>query len=109
MTAFCRLAAIAAIFVALVGPAPVSAEELVGRVVGVTDGDTITLVTDAHKQVRVRLAEIDAPEKDQPWGQRAKSLMSELVFGKPVRIETRGTDQYGRALGRVYVGGRYVN
>jgi endonuclease YncB( thermonuclease family) len=103
--------AIAIVAVALTGfvSSIASTDALSGRVVGVTDGDTITVLTVAHKQVRVRLAEIDAPEKDQPWGQRSKALMSELVFGKPVTIQTSGQDQYGRTLGRVYVGPTNVN
>ncbi len=52
-----------------------------GKVVGVSDGDTVTLLMSGH-QVRVRLAEIDAPEKRQPYGQRSKQSLSELVYGK---------------------------
>jgi endonuclease YncB( thermonuclease family) len=56
-----------------------------GRIVAVTDGDTIKVLTASQQQIRVRIAFIDAPEKGQAFGQRAKQAMSELVFGKDVR------------------------
>src|SRR4051794_8087798 len=83
--------------------------EMTGRVVGITDGDTITVLKDANEQVRVRLTEIDAPEKGQPWGARAKDALSALVFSQTVRVVDSGKDQYGRTLGRVYVGTKDVN
>lgn len=86
----------------------VAATTLIGRVVGVTDGDTITVLVD-QQQVRVRLTEIDTPEKAQPWGTRANQALSEKVFGKTVEVRSEGTDRYGRTLGRVYVDGRDVN
>ena len=59
------------------------AKQVFGKVVSVSDGDTITVLVD-RQQIKVRLAEIDAPEKRQPFGSRAKQAMSELVFGKTV-------------------------
>jgi endonuclease YncB( thermonuclease family) len=82
---------------------------LTGRVVAVADGDTFTLLTDNKERIRVRLTEIDAPESDQPWGQRAKQALSSLVSSEAVRVVTAGKDQYGRTLGRVYVAGKDVN
>ncbi len=62
------------------------------RVVGVHDGDTITGLTDAKEQVKVRLDAIDAPELGQPFGQASKKALSEMVFGKSVTvIEKRKT------------------
>jgi len=89
--------------------AAAAAPELTGRVVAVADGDTFTLLTDNKEQIRVRLTEIDAPESDQPWGQRAKQALSSLVLSQAVRVVTAGRDQYGRTLGRVYVAGQDVN
>ena len=80
----------------------------VGRVVGVTDGDTITVLA-GGLEMRVRLAQIDAPERGQPWGSRAKQALSNLVFGKEVRVVQTDVDHYGRVVGRVYAGGQDVN
>jgi endonuclease YncB( thermonuclease family) len=80
------------------------AETILGRVVGVSDGDTITVLTRERKQIKVRLASIDAPEKSQPFGERAKKSLSDLCFGKDVRLEAEGEDRYGRIIATVYVG-----
>lgn len=81
---------------------PAFAGELRGRVVGIADGDTLTLLVDGHDQHRVRLAEIDAPEKGQPYGQRSRQVLSALVFGKTIRVVIAGTDRYGRHIGRAF-------
>lgn len=75
---------------------------LTGRVVGVTDGDTLTLLDDETRQHTVRLAEIDAPERGQPWGNRAKQTLSALVSGKRVSVRQTDTDRWGRVVGRVF-------
>ena len=85
------------------------AQQISGRVVGISDGDTLTLLTSDKKRVRVRLAEIDAPEKGQPFAQKSRQRLSQLVFSKTVTVTTRGKDQYGRTLGKVYVDGTNVN
>jgi endonuclease YncB( thermonuclease family) len=64
-------------------------EILEGRVVGVTDGDTLTLLSADRHPVRVRLAGIDAPERGQPFGARAKRSLAELTFGREVRVEVQ--------------------
>jgi endonuclease YncB( thermonuclease family) len=79
------------------------AESLLGRVVGVTDGDTVTVLDAAKGQHKIRLAGIDAPEKRQPFGERAKENLSRLVFGRDVRVDWRKTDRYGRLVGTVWV------
>ena len=92
-------------------PAPDSAAEtrvLNGRVVGVTDGDTLTLLVD-REQIRVRLAQIDAPESNQPYGKQATAALSALAFGKPARVEVADIDRYGRTVGEVFVNGIDVN
>ena len=87
----------------------VNAETITGRVVGVADGDTIT-VLDANKvQHKIRLSGIDAPEKKQPFGNRSKESLSELAFDKTVTVETSKRDRYGRQIGKVLVNGRDVN
>ena len=72
-------------------------------VVGVADGDTVTVLDADKSQHKVRVAGIDAPEKAQPFGQRAKQRMSTLVFGKEVRLEGDKRDRYGRTVAKVWV------
>lgn len=86
---------------------PVSAETLTGQVLGVHDGDTLTLLVAGNQPVKVRLTGIDAPELKQPYGQQAKQALSALAFGKEARVESPGPDKYGRTLGTVFVGARH--
>ncbi|WP_153716838.1 thermonuclease family protein [Eikenella corrodens] len=72
------------------------------RVVGIKDGDTFTCLTNGRRQITVRMAQIDAPEKGQPFGQKAKSTLSEYIYGQTVRLEESGFDRYGRTLAEVY-------
>ncbi len=85
------------------------ARELHGRVVGIGDGDTLTLLTGTREEVRVRLAGIDTPERGQPFGDRARRALSDLAFGRQVRVVVADTDRYGRTVGRVFAGGLDVN
>lgn len=78
------------------------------KVIGVSDGDTLTVLM-SGRQVKIRLAEIDAPEKRQPFGQRSKQSLSDLVYGKQVMLKQEAKDRYGRVVGRVYAGGLDVN
>jgi endonuclease YncB( thermonuclease family) len=78
-----------------------AAGTLSGRVVGVQDGDTITVLDTNNRQHKIRLAEIDAPEKRQAFGERSKQALSDLVNGKEVIVEVQDTDRYGRTVGRV--------
>jgi endonuclease YncB( thermonuclease family) len=87
----------------------VDAETIVGHVVGVSDGDTITVLDAQRVQHKVRLAGIDAPEKAQPFGNRSKESLSELAFNKDVSVETEKLDRYGRSVGKVLVNGHDVN
>lgn len=83
-------------------------EEIAGVVVGVADGDTLT-VYNGQAQLRIRLAEIDAPEKDQPFGHRAKQSLSQMCFKRKAVVEVRGRDRYGRVIGRVSCDGVDAN
>jgi endonuclease YncB( thermonuclease family) len=84
------------------------AETLTARVIGITDGDTITVLID-HRQVKVRLADIDAPESKQAFGSRSKQALSDLCFQKNAKLETAGKDRYGRTIATVYCAGRNAN
>jgi endonuclease YncB( thermonuclease family) len=80
-----------------------SAETLTGRVVGVADGDTITVLDANREQHKIRLGGIDAPEKAQPFGQRSKESLSAMVFGKEVDVQWNKRDRYQRIVGKVWV------
>ena len=86
-----------------------SAESVIGKCVGVADGDTATVLVNVKRQVKVRFHGIDAPEKKQDFGQRAKQKLSDLIFGKQVRVEILEQDRYGRSVSKVYVDGIYTN
>lgn len=89
---------------------PLWAAELIkGRVVGIADGDTLTLLTAEKRQVKVRLAEIDTPEKGQPYGNRSRQALAELVFQKQITVDVIDMDRYGRPVGRVFQGETDVN
>jgi endonuclease YncB( thermonuclease family) len=77
------------------------AEVLSGKVVGVSDGDTITLLDSSQTQHKIRLTGIDAPEKAQAFGQASKKSLSDLVFSKEVEISWEKRDRYRRILGKV--------
>jgi micrococcal nuclease len=81
---------------------------IIGKVVKVADGDTITVLED-RAQHRIRLYGIDAPERRQDFSNRAKQFVSDLVFGKQVRIVKQDIDRYGRIVGIVYVDDVCVN
>lgn len=77
--------------------------------VAVQDGDTLTLLDASNHQTKVRLAEIDAPELSQSFGNQSKKALSALVFGKSVTVEVATKDKYGRTVGRVFVGAVHAN
>ncbi len=79
-----------------------------GKVVKVVDGDTLTILV-VNQQHKIRLSDIDTPERKQPFGTRAKQALSELAFGKQGRVVEVTVDRYGRIVGRVYVDGLDVN
>jgi endonuclease YncB( thermonuclease family) len=88
---------------------PSNAETITGRVVGIADGDTITVLDADKVQHKIRLAGIDAPEKKQAFGNRSKESLSALAFDRTVDVETSKRDRYGRQIGKVLVNGRDVN
>ena len=83
----------------------VAADTLTGRVMSVADGDTLTVLMEDNRPVRVRLAGIDAPEHDQPFGQRSRQSLAELTLDRPAAVTVWKTDDYGRTVGTVTVGG----
>lgn len=96
------------IFLLLIAPT-LFADTIAGKVVAVTDGDTVKVLTADKQEVKVRLFGIDAPEKAQDYGQKAKQFTSGLIFGKEVRVEVEATDRYKRSVGLIYLGDMLIN
>ena len=69
--------------------------------VGISDGDTVTVLDGLHARHRIRLAGIDAPEKAQPYGDASKRHLSDMVFGESVTVEYEKHDRYGRIVGKI--------
>jgi endonuclease YncB( thermonuclease family) len=88
--------------------APTAPQTITGKVVSITDGDTVK-VLQGSEQFKIRLNRIDCPEKKQAYGTKSKTALSEKIFGKEVRIEYQKKDKYGRILGDVYQGERWIN
>jgi endonuclease YncB( thermonuclease family) len=84
------------------------AETFVGKVVRVSDGDTLTVLVD-RKQVTIRLLEIDAPEKKQAFGQRSRESLAQMCAAQQALVSGTGRDKYGRVLGRVQCQGMDAN
>ncbi len=85
------------------------AETLLGKVINVADGDTITVLDEAHTQHKVRLTGIDAPEKRQAFGNVSKQSLAEQVAGQSVAVEWDKVDRYGRKVGKVLLRGLDCN
>ncbi|WP_299252893.1 thermonuclease family protein [uncultured Lacinutrix sp.] len=77
---------------------------LLGKVVGIMDGDTFKLLTKDSTVVKVRLANIDCPEKKQPFSTKAKNFVSEAIFNKNVTVQVLKTDRYRRLIANVFYG-----
>lgn len=72
------------------------------KVVGVLDGDTVDCLKEYNQKIRIRLASIDAPEKSQAFGQKAKQHLSNYVYGKNVIASIENKDRYGRQIGEIF-------
>lgn len=79
-----------------------------GRVVAITDGDTLTVLRE-YEQVRIRIYGIDAPERAQPWGDRARQALGDLVHDRDVEVQEMAHDRYGRTVALVIARGRDVS
>jgi endonuclease YncB( thermonuclease family) len=107
-----------AVLIALSSPTPAlisdyeptwQPQTVIGKVVGVSDGDTITVLDADKRQHKIRLEGIDAPESNQDYGSRAKQSLSDLVFGKTVTVTSSKRDGYGRVLGKVTLDAKNIN
>jgi endonuclease YncB( thermonuclease family) len=107
-----------AVLIALSSPTPTLISDydptwqpptITGKVVGVSDGDTITVLDDQKRQHKIRLDGIDAPKSNQDYGSRAKQSLSDLVFGKTVTVTISKEDKYGCLLGQVTLDFKNIN
>lgn len=118
------LPAVALVLAGLATCAPATARDsnvsFSGFVVGISDGDTITVLSEetcegekgcrsGKRQHRVRLADVDAPEIGQPYGAASRSMLSAMVYYKQVSVRSVGHDKYGRVVGQVFVDSLWVN
>jgi endonuclease YncB( thermonuclease family) len=88
---------------------PALAQSLVGKVVSVADGDTITILDFDRTQHKIRLSGIDAPERSQAFGRLSREHLASLVAGEKFAVETDKTDRFGRSVGKVLLHGRDIN
>lgn len=79
-----------------------------GKVISITDGDTVTVLTNTNEQVKIRVYGIDCPEKKQAFGTKAKQFLSSLIFGQTVTVQPLGKDLYGRTIAKIAYEGRDI-
>lgn len=94
-------------FLLLVGTA--RAEGIQGRVIKIANGDTITILVDENNEVKIKLAEIDAPELSQPYGRQSLGVLATLVLDKTVKVKDQTVGRDDRTVAHVYVAGKDVN
>lgn len=89
------------ITILLMFPLLLSAQILMGKAVGIADGDTFTLIVNGHEQVKIRIDGIDAPEKKQYFGNRAKEYLSGMIWGKELTVKVTKKNKWKRSIGKV--------
>lgn len=72
------------------------------KVVGIKDGDTVVVLDSLNNQITLRLAEVDTPEKNQPFGTKAKQFTSDQIYLKTIKYVVTDTDRYGRLIAMIY-------
>jgi micrococcal nuclease len=83
--------------------------DITGQVVKIADGDTLTVLDESKTQHKIRLAGIDAPEKGQAFGTKARENLATKVFRQTVRVEVIDVDRYHREVGRIFLSERFIN
>jgi endonuclease YncB( thermonuclease family) len=94
--------------VLLAALAAARAETLTGKVVRITDGDTITVLDEQNAQHKIRIAGIDAPERKQAYYEASRQNLARLAFGRVVTVQWRKKDRYRRVVGNLFVDGQDV-
>lgn len=75
---------------------------LTGRIIGIKDGDTVVVLDSLKNQTTLRLAEVDCPEKSQPFGTKAKQFTSDQIYRKKIKYVVTDIDRYGRSIAMIY-------
>ena len=75
---------------------------LKAKVIGIKDGDTVVVLDSLNNQITLRLAEVDCPEKSQPFGTKAKQFTSDQIYLKTIKYVVTDTDRYGRNIAMIY-------
>lgn len=75
---------------------------LTAKVVGIKDGDTVVVLDSLNNQITLRLAEVDCPEKSQPFGTKSKQFTSDQIYLKTIKYVVTDTDRYGRSIAMIY-------
>jgi endonuclease YncB( thermonuclease family) len=101
-----RLSPLASLLLLLATPP--AAADILGRVVSVHDGDTLTVLVE-QRQIKVRLVDIDAPELKQAFGTRSRQSLAEMCFQKTAALDVRGQDRYKRTIAKVTCAGTDAN
>jgi endonuclease YncB( thermonuclease family) len=97
-------------------------DEGTGKVIGIVDGDTVDVLLSPEEAmalgyprrktplpIRLRVDQVDTPERGQPWSNRAKQALSELIFGRDVRFTLHEVDRYERGVADLFLGDLWVN
>lgn len=92
------------LFLLLLVPVLSFSQTLSGKVVAVKDGDTVVVLDSLNNQTTLRLAEVDCPEKNQPFGTKAKQFTSDQIYFKTIKYVVTDTDRYGRSIAMIYYG-----
>jgi micrococcal nuclease len=82
---------------------------LIGKVIGIKDGDTVEVIDNQYKTSILRLAEVDCPEKKQPFGMKAKQFTSDAIYLKTVKYIVTNKDRHGRSIAKVYYKNKYLS
>lgn len=86
-----------------------AAEIFQGRVIGISDGDSVTVLDASSMQVKIRLMGMDAPERKQAFSKQSRQSLAALLFDRQVTVESSKKDKYGRTVGKILVDGLDVN
>lgn len=82
---------------------------ILGKIVGVHDGDTVTLLAKENQNIRIRLAQIDAPERNHPFGPAFKKMLSDMIYKTKVNVRGEGVDHYSGTIGTIFLAEGGIN